>query len=311
MRYLGIASLLTCVPALLGVSTISAARADQTLNVQLPPIHAKTASTAAPDAAPDQSKDAKAFAEYVRKHAKTASKTRGYALSSRGSQGIPHANHAAKKPNEKVVGRLGVVAHGATIHASRSSRRALAKVAAGTYLALTGDQGDWYGVLMSDHSVGWVRKDDVNILDYEVVGPAGQPASHASRFTGGDPLVTGMAKAVLDEAFQYLGVPYKYGGNSLTSGIDCSAFVKHCFATVGVGLPRTAAEQSECGQAIAPEDLQAGDRLYFAGRDGRISHTGIYIGNGNFIHASSKNHGVSVSNLSEPLYRQMYVGARR
>ncbi len=105
-------------------------------------------------------------------------------------------------------------------------------------------------------------------------------------------------------------MPYKWGGES-ASGLDCSAFVKHCFNTLGIYLPRTAHEQAAYGIPVTPENLQAADRLYFASRDGRITHTGIYIGDGYFIHSSSSRGGVAVSRLDEPLYHKMFCGARR
>src|SRR5207244_2139856 len=75
---------------------------------------------------------------------------------------------------ESVIGRLGVAARSATIFASRSSgarSRALAKVPSGTYLALTHQAGDWWGVLMADQTTGWIPKRSVSVLNYEVVAP--------------------------------------------------------------------------------------------------------------------------------------------
>jgi cell wall-associated NlpC family hydrolase len=188
----------------------------------------------------------------------------------------------------------------------------MVQVPAGTYLALTSDAGDWYGVLMSDRSTGWIHRSAVQILQYEVVSPdapRSTTAADASAATEGQLLTAGQ-RTLLQVAYSYLGLPYRYGGEN-ASGIDCSAFVQQCFGALGVRLPRTAAEQSLRGMPVTQDQLQAGDRLYFAARDGRVSHTGIYIGNTYFIHASSTHRGVAISKLTESLYARMYAGARR
>jgi cell wall-associated NlpC family hydrolase len=228
---------------------------------------------------------------------------------------VPTANrHMASFRGESVVGRLGVSNRSAQIKSSRSSKgRTLASVPAGTYLALSREASDYYGVLMSNRSIGWMKKQDVNVLDYEVVAPETQMTRTQNMLASrsGATLMGSGQQALLQEAYKHLGVPYKYGGTSTSNGIDCSSFVQQCFATVGIGLPRTAHEQFNVGTPVAAEELQPADRVYFAGRSGNISHTGIYIGNGFFIHASSSNHGVAVSRLTDPMYTKMYAGARR
>lgn len=307
MRTLGIASLLTCLTFSLP------SLADETLNLQLPPTHPSTASgsSASGSSARPGSAESKQFEDYIKR---TQSKPKGRALASRGGYptGRPSGQPAGKSAKEKVVGRLAMLSHEAAIKATRGGRRTLAKVKGGTYIAINSESGNWYGVLMSDRTTGWISKDDVQILNYEVVSNKElDPAPYRDYATnGGSALLTSGQTALLDYAYTFLGVPYKWGGTS-PNGLDCSAFVQRCFATQGIKLPRTAHEQIECGMPISPDDLRAGDRLYFASSDGRITHTGIYVGNGYFIHASSSRHGVAVSNLSEPLYRKMYAGARR
>lgn len=223
--------------------------------------------------------------------------------------------YANRTPNERVVGRLGVATQSSNIRVTRKSTgKKLAGVTAGTYLALTGENGEWYGILMANGSTGWVPKHDVKLLDYEVVTPNGATDRHQYANSAppgsGDQLLAAGQQAILKEAYRYLGVPYKWGGTS-PNGLDCSAFVQHCFGTLGISLPRTAHEQIACGKPIPTEELQAADRLYFGSRDGRITHTGIYIGDGYFIHSSSSNHGVAVSRLTDPKYSRIYQGARR
>lgn len=227
------------------------------------------------------------------------------------SEDLDRSGYAPRSRGERVVGRLGVIVRSAFLRVRPSLHsRALTQVHAGTYVALTEDKGAWLGILMQDRSTGWAPSTCVKVLEYEVVS-----AEAPSRHSYGPPpvntaLMAGWQQAVIQEAYRFLGVPYKFGGTS-PNGLDCSAFVQHCYKVLGIELPRTAHEQALVGVPVTEDQLQAADRLYFAGRDGRITHTGIYIGNGYFIHASSRNGAVSISRLDDPLYRRMFVGARR
>jgi cell wall-associated NlpC family hydrolase len=170
----------------------------------------------------------------------------------------------------------------------------LYRPAPGSPLALVGERGDHYGVLMADGSNGWISKRSVTLqpVPLTLVPPSGQ---------GSD---------VVREAFRYLGVPYRYGG-SLPYNTDCSQFVQTVFLAFGLALPRTAAQQFLVGLPVSPQDLQPGDRLYFMGGKGNVNHTGIYIGDGLFIHASSMRGMVAVDSLATGYYWRRFVGARR
>lgn len=106
----------------------------------------------------------------------------------------------------------------------------------------------------------------------------------------------------------YLGVDYVYGGAS-SKGFDCSGFTMYIMNKNGVSLPHGATAQYAYGTAVKRADLQAGDLLFFKTGDAPIGHVGIYIGNNQFIHASSAKDGVIISNLGT--YGGKYVGARR
>ncbi len=115
---------------------------------------------------------------------------------------------------------------------------------------------------------------------------------------------------IIQAAAGYLGAPYRYGGSS-PSGFDCSGFTSYVFNIFNIKLNRTAASQYSHGVAVAKEDLQIGDLVFFAG-GGSIDHVGIYSGEGKFIHSSSpRSGGVIYSALSESYYAKSYVGARR
>lgn len=119
-----------------------------------------------------------------------------------------------------------------------------------------------------------------------------------------------ISRRLINNAMQYLGTPYVFGGNSLYYGIDCSAYTQQIFAMVGISLPRTADYQFEVGTPVSRADLIPGDMVFFTTYTYGASHCGIYIGDGNFIHASSSQ-GVTISSLSHPYYSSRYIGARR
>lgn len=278
MRWLASAAVLAAV------LTPTACAANVTIEVEL------LAPT--PEAAPSRSASAQ-------------TERRTSALSSRAG--------ARRSSGSHVVGRLGVAKVAADIRRTRSaSGRLLGRARAGQYLALTSEVGEWYGVLMDDGSTGWLRRPSVSLLDFEVV--ASNPPAGAALPRGvpdpGSALLTGGQRSLLQVAYSFLGVPYRFGGESLR-GIDCSAFVQKVFRSLGIALPRTAAEQSRRGMAVPVSYLQPADRLYFQNRSGRINHTGIYIGNGHFIHASRSLGGVEISRIAEPMWARMFAGARR
>lgn len=110
---------------------------------------------------------------------------------------------------------------------------------------------------------------------------------------------------------EQLGVPYVWGGTS-PAGFDCSGFVQYIFDELGYTLNRTATAQLEDGLIVDPEDLQPGDLVFFEGttsEDAISSHVGIYVGDEEFIHASSR--GISYSSLDEEYYADSFLCARR
>ncbi|MCS6989182.1 MAG: NlpC/P60 family protein [Chloroherpetonaceae bacterium] len=112
------------------------------------------------------------------------------------------------------------------------------------------------------------------------------------------------------EMEKYLGVRYRYGGMS-ESGMDCSGFVARVFNdALNVKLPRSSSAQAKVGAPVSRANLKFGDLVFFKIRRNRISHVGVYLSDGNFIHASTKV-GIIVSSLNEPYYKRTYATARR
>lgn len=208
-------------------------------------------------------------------------------------------------PAPRVFGHVGVVVVSTAAIRSAPHRTATvwSRVFKGTLLVITQERDQWWGVLMINGATGWVPK--------TAVRKTGQPLLWDDMMqvfaqNGG----SGQA-LVVREAVRYLGAPYRYGGTSPLSGLDCSAFVQQVFARRGVRLPRTAAEQAQVGIPVSVADLRPGDRLYFSVRGRRVDHCGIYIGNGLFIHASGRHDAVVISRLDEPLYARSLVAIRR
>jgi cell wall-associated NlpC family hydrolase len=102
------------------------------------------------------------------------------------------------------------------------------------------------------------------------------------------------------------GVPYVWGGNSLTRGVDCSGLIQQVYKKLGIALPRTTYEQAKYGKVISTGALLPGDLVFYntGGRDpngiGSLSHVGIYIGNGRIIHAPGRGKNVMISSLTSP-----------
>jgi cell wall-associated NlpC family hydrolase len=103
----------------------------------------------------------------------------------------------------------------------------------------------------------------------------------------------------------FLGVPYKLGGSTLR-GIDCSAFVKKIYEIFNIQLPRTAREQLSIGIKVEKDQLQEGDLVFFK-RQGNNAHVGIYIGDNQFVHASSSNREVKIDHLNTPYYSKHFL----
>jgi len=134
----------------------------------------------------------------------------------------------------------------------------------------------------------------------------------------GTPVVTAVSRSgdsasgsrIVSKAAQYLGTPYRYGG-SAPGGFDCSGFTSYIFKQFNISLARTAAGQYAQGTAVSKANLIPGDLVFF-NTSGGISHVGIFVGNGKFIHSSSpRSGGVIYSGLGETYYASRYVGARR
>jgi peptidoglycan DL-endopeptidase CwlO len=112
---------------------------------------------------------------------------------------------------------------------------------------------------------------------------------------------------VASVAQRYLGIPYRWGGESPGTGFDCSGFVMYVFSRVGVSLPRVVSAQYRVGAPVSRRSLRPGDIVFFNG----LGHDGIYIGGGRFVHSPSTGDVVKISSIHDSYYHSRWVGARR
>jgi cell wall-associated NlpC family hydrolase len=131
----------------------------------------------------------------------------------------------------------------------------------------------------------------------------------ASRGTIAAPVSSKKAQEIINYAKQFMGVKYVFGGAS-PNGFDCSGFTMYVFNKFGINLPHSASSQAGLGTAVSKSNLIPGDLVFFQTYKSGISHVGIYIGNNNFLEASSSR-GIAITSLSSSYYSTRYIGATR
>ena len=143
------------------------------------------------------------------------------------------------------------------------------------------------------------------IIDaFYIVGPN----AYAADSRGGE---TSLREEIVRTAGRYVGVPYRWGGESPKTGFDCSGLTMVVYRLNGLDLPRSSRQQWKVGRQIDRSRLQKGDLVFFATNGGnRVSHVGIYTGGNKFLHAPGKGSRIRTSSLSSKYYSARYVGAR-
>ncbi|NLB20003.1 MAG: hypothetical protein GX829_04025, partial [Clostridium sp.] len=116
------------------------------------------------------------------------------------------------------------------------------------------------------------------------------------------------SSSIVNKAYQYLGVPYVWGGTS-PGGFDCSGFIQYVYRAQGINLPRTSGGQASSGSYVSISNAQPGDIVYFG--QSRVTHVGIYIGNNRMIHSPSPGKSVMITNMNWHLNNYKIQGARR
>jgi cell wall-associated NlpC family hydrolase len=136
--------------------------------------------------------------------------------------------------------------------------------------------------------------------------PAASAAEGAEAVSGGTPAGDAVAAAAL--AFR--GTPYRAAGAD-PAGFDCSGLVQYVFARQGVAVPRNVAAQFRTGEGVRPDRIEPGDLVFFRIGPSEVSHVGIAVGGGQFVHAPSERGTVRVDSLDSPYWAHRYAGARR
>lgn len=135
--------------------------------------------------------------------------------------------------------------------------------------------------------------------------PVDTPRTSLARYTGA-------AQDLVIAGLGYLGIPYRYGGTSPETGLDCSGLVQNVFRNaLGMDMPRTAAQMARVGDRVPKSELKPGDLVFFNTMRRAFSHVGIYIGDNQFVHAPSGGGEVRVESLSQGYWTKRFNGARR
>ena len=121
---------------------------------------------------------------------------------------------------------------------------------------------------------------------------------------------SGTAAEIARFVCTFVGYNYVYGGSKPSTGFDCSGLMYYCLRQYGYSMNRTADDQMDQGTAVSRDELQVGDLVFF-GSGSYANHVGMYIGDGNFVHASTPSTGVRINSLNETYYTNRYIGARR
>lgn len=180
----------------------------------------------------------------------------------------------------------------------------------GKVVKATGSRDGWYKIDKGFISADYVKKTDK---------PASSSSSSSSKSSETEtvcivaPSTTGEAMAQL--ALQYVGYSYVYGGASPSTGFDCSGLVQYVCKQFGYSINRTASDQLKNGVSVSKSELAPGDLVFFkkpgVSTSKPVTHVGMYIGDGKFVHASDYDTGVKISKLTDSYYTKGYVAARR
>ncbi len=200
------------------------------------------------------------------------------------------ASEKETAPSEEKM-RCGVVV-GGTINVRTgpgTNHSKITSVRSGKSVTILGEENGWYK-LSFDDVTGYIRADFLTETSNDV---------------------SAVGTAVAAASWNYMGVPYVYGGAS-PSGFDCSGFTQYLFKQHNISLPHSATSQyNNCGEYVAKENLQPGDLVFFSDSSHAIGHVAVYVGDDTIVHARSSVRAVVENKLSSNYYTNHYVGAKR
>ena len=201
-----------------------------------------------------------------------------------------------------------VQADGSTLNVRSGPGTSYDKVATlsdNAVVTIVGIDNGWYKIKTSSGTVGYVSSEYM-VTCKDSAGSRGDGTTAVATTSN-----SSMGQEVVAYAKQFMGVPYVYGGNGPNS-FDCSGFTSYIYRHFGYRLNRTASTQLSNGTAVSKSELQPGDLVFFRYNTSYpASHVGIYIGNGQFIHASTNKYQVQIDQLNTGHYANVYIAARR
>jgi cell wall-associated NlpC family hydrolase len=112
-------------------------------------------------------------------------------------------------------------------------------------------------------------------------------------------------------AERFVGIPYRWGGENVVDGMDCSGFVRAVYNLCGLSIPRTSRDQYKAGEPVVKEDLRDGDLVFFGSSEDSINHVGIYVGSSKFVHAPRRGEEIRVTSVDESYFEKRFIGGRR
>jgi len=221
----------------------------------------------------------------------------------------------------EVANTLGTVT-GASVNvrnAPGTDNPVVTKLIKNTYVNVLAAEDGWYKISYKDYT-GYIHADYLSVngvvytynedaeADYDIPDQADM-VKVASELPSDTASVSVLRQSIVAYAKQYLGVKYVYGG-ATPDGFDCSGFTSYVFKHFGISLNRSSAGQASNGVKVSKSELLPGDLVLFSRGSKSVGHVGIYIGNGEFIHATSPGNVVSITPLDMDYYVERYAGAR-
>lgn len=177
-----------------------------------------------------------------------------------------------------------------------------------TEMNVIGINNGWYKVQYNGNT-GYLRS------DYMEITGSSSSANSTSSTTSGTSSSSGnssLGRQIADYALQFVGYRYVYGAESPSVGFDCSGLVYYVYGKFGYDLERRASIQyKNNGRSVSKSELQPGDLVFFSSNGASVTHVGMYIGNNQFVHASTSNTGVIISSLTSAYYTRVWFGAKR